>query len=74
MSRQSYLASEIRWGYQFVRCIHRPRGEATNYTVDTAKCMIFVIRNLWPCICMRMLSVTPTCSWLCLSTTNSHPS
>lgn len=38
MSRQSYLASEVRWGYQFVRCIHRPHGEDTNYTVDTAKC------------------------------------
>ena len=38
MSRQSYLANEIRWGYQFVRCIHRPRNGGTNYIVDTAKC------------------------------------
>ena len=38
MARQSYLPSEIRWGYQFVRCIHRPHGIATRYTVDIAKC------------------------------------
>ena len=38
MARQSYLPSEIRWGYQFVRCIHRPHGTATRYTVDIAKC------------------------------------
>lgn len=37
MSRQSYLANEIRWGFQFVRCIHRPHGKDTRYTVDTAK-------------------------------------
>lgn len=38
MARQSYLPPEIRWGYQFVRCIHRPRNGDTFYTVDTAKC------------------------------------
>jgi hypothetical protein len=37
MARQSYLANEIKWGYQFVRCIHRPHGSDTQYTVDTAK-------------------------------------
>ena len=37
MSRQSYLAHEIRWGFQFVRCIHRPHGKDTRYTVDTGK-------------------------------------
>ena len=40
MARQSYLPSEIRWGYQFVRCIHRPHGENTRYTVDIAKCVL----------------------------------
>jgi len=40
MARQSYLPSEIRWGYQFVRCIHRPHGTATRYTVDIAKCAV----------------------------------
>lgn len=37
MSRQSYLSTEIRWGYQFVRCIHRPHDGDTHYRVDTAK-------------------------------------
>ena len=40
MARQSYLPSEIRWGYQFVRCIHRPHGTATRYIVDIAKCAV----------------------------------
>jgi hypothetical protein len=40
MARQSYLPSEIRWGYQFVRCIHRPHGSSTRYTVDIAKCAL----------------------------------
>lgn len=37
MARQSYLSTEIRWGYQFVRCIHRPHNGDTHYRVDTAK-------------------------------------
>lgn len=39
MARQSYLPTEIKWGYQFVRCIHRPHKGDTSYTVDIAKCV-----------------------------------
>lgn len=38
MARQSYLASEIHWGYRFVPIIMHPAPGDTHYTVDLARC------------------------------------
>ena len=53
MARQSYLPSEIRWGYQFVRCIHRPHGVNTRYTVDIAKYGLALARQHRPTRAVR---------------------
>lgn len=39
MARQSYLASEIHWGYRFVPIIMHPSPGDTHYTVDLARCL-----------------------------------
>ena len=37
MSRQSYLSSEIHWGYIFVDIVHHAKPGETNHTVDIAR-------------------------------------
>ena len=34
MARQSYLPSEVHWGYEFKRIIIPPKTNDTRYTVD----------------------------------------
>lgn len=37
MSRQSYLSSEIHWGYVFVDIVHHAKEGETRHTVDIAR-------------------------------------
>lgn len=37
MSRQSYLSSEIHWGYIFVDIVHHAKQGDTTHTVDIAR-------------------------------------
>lgn len=37
MSRQSYLSSEIHWGYVFVDIVHHAKEGETKHTVDIAR-------------------------------------